>query len=255
MKNRTVIGIICIVLALVLCFGVAPLIGRLTDGTVEVVKVKSGVTISGGTVITEEQIDKAKAKKSDFQDGIYYTYSEFSAKYLDTTGDSYVGIPYAACDLTAGEFVAKTKVSENGVSSDAALDNLGYDKVAVSVNVSFSQCLSGKLDKGDIVSAIIVSGDTGTTIPDELRYVKVISVTASSAVDKDDMEPADNGGLSESIATVTLEASEEQAKILVMNDGEITFVLQCKGTSGEAESYLKTQDEILAQNLGGQTNV
>lgn len=253
MKNRTVVGVICIVLALVLCFGIAPLIGRLTDGTVEVARVKTGVTIAGGSVISEEQIEKAKAKKSDFSDGIYYTYSEFSAKFLQNTGDSYVGTPYAVYDLTAGEYIAKAKVSENGIAADAALENLS-GKMAISVNVDFSGCLSGKLDRGDIVSAIIVSNENGADIPEELHYIKVISLTSATAVDKDDMQPADNGGLSESISTVTLEVNEEQAKILASHDGEITFALQCKGTSGMAEEYLKMQDEMMYGKIGGETD-
>ena len=253
MRNRTVVGVICIVLALVLCFGVAPLIGRLTDGTIEVARVKSGVTISGGSAITAEQIEAAKAKKSDFSDGTYYTYSEFKSKFFDNASSSYAGIPFATYDLTAGEYIPKAKISENGIAADAALDNLGYDKMALSIDVDLSACLSGKLDRGDIVSAIVISGDQGATIPEELRYIKVISLSASSAVDKDDMQPADNGGLSESIATVTVEVCEEQAVILAEHNGEVMFALQCKGTNSMAESYLEQQQEILTGQIGGES--
>lgn len=38
--NRTMIGIICIVLALGITFGIAPLVNRFTDRKVEVVQVK-----------------------------------------------------------------------------------------------------------------------------------------------------------------------------------------------------------------------
>ena len=35
--NRTVIGIICIVVALAICFGIAPLVNRLSDGKTKIV--------------------------------------------------------------------------------------------------------------------------------------------------------------------------------------------------------------------------
>ena len=41
--NRTVIGMICIVLALGITFGIAPLVNRFTDRKVEVVQVKQNV--------------------------------------------------------------------------------------------------------------------------------------------------------------------------------------------------------------------
>ena len=37
--NRTVIGIICIVAALLICFGVAPVVNRISDGKVSIVRV------------------------------------------------------------------------------------------------------------------------------------------------------------------------------------------------------------------------
>ena len=37
--NRTVVGIICIVVALAICFGIAPLVNRLSDGKTEIVRL------------------------------------------------------------------------------------------------------------------------------------------------------------------------------------------------------------------------
>ena len=39
LKNRTVIGVICIVLSLVICFGVTPLFNRSMSQKVEIVRV------------------------------------------------------------------------------------------------------------------------------------------------------------------------------------------------------------------------
>ena len=37
--NRTIIGIVCIVAALAICFGIAPLINRVNDGKTEIVRI------------------------------------------------------------------------------------------------------------------------------------------------------------------------------------------------------------------------
>lgn len=50
--NRTVIGIICIVMALAICFGVAPLVNRLADRKANVVRVRTDIV--KGQVITAD---------------------------------------------------------------------------------------------------------------------------------------------------------------------------------------------------------
>ena len=50
MKNRTIIGIICLVLAIIVTFVVAPIINRLAEDTEEVVVILKD--IKQGSVIT-----------------------------------------------------------------------------------------------------------------------------------------------------------------------------------------------------------
>ena len=40
MKNRTVLGILCLILALLLAFGLTPIMNKLSDGRVSVVRMK-----------------------------------------------------------------------------------------------------------------------------------------------------------------------------------------------------------------------
>jgi pilus assembly protein CpaB len=53
--NRTVVGIICIVVALAICFGVAPLVNRLSDGKTEIVRIIKDVP--AGATIEEADIE------------------------------------------------------------------------------------------------------------------------------------------------------------------------------------------------------
>ena len=61
MKNRTIIGVICLVLAIIVTFVVAPLINRLADDTEEVVIVLQD--IKQGSIITEEMVELAEFSK------------------------------------------------------------------------------------------------------------------------------------------------------------------------------------------------
>ena len=70
MKNRTIIGVICLVLAIIVTFVVAPLINRLADDTEEVVIVLQD--IKQGSVITEEMVELAA----------FYRYGIFNFKYF-----------------------------------------------------------------------------------------------------------------------------------------------------------------------------
>ena len=54
-NNRTIIGIVCIVLALVVTFGVSPLVNRISDQKTDIVRVKN--TIERGQQITANDLE------------------------------------------------------------------------------------------------------------------------------------------------------------------------------------------------------
>lgn len=54
MKNRTIIGIVCMILAVAMTFAIAPVVNRLTSDTTTVVRLKQEV--GRGTKITEDQV-------------------------------------------------------------------------------------------------------------------------------------------------------------------------------------------------------
>lgn len=60
MKNRTIIGIVCMILAVAMTFAVAPLVNRLTSDTTTVVRLKQEV--GRGAKITAEQVETIKVK-------------------------------------------------------------------------------------------------------------------------------------------------------------------------------------------------
>ena len=58
MKNRTVIGIVCLVLALVVTFVIAPLVNKLSEGKVSIVRMTKDVT--QGHMISDGDIEVVK---------------------------------------------------------------------------------------------------------------------------------------------------------------------------------------------------
>lgn len=155
--NRTVIGIICIVLALGITFGIAPLVNRFTDRKVEVVQVKQNV--ERGHLITEDDVELVKVGALNLSD-------------RTVKNKKYVVGKYAATNLYAGQIMIADLVAEKSNSADNVLSALDGTKVAISVNIaSFAQGLSNKLQNGDIVSVIVYDKETNQShVPPELRY-------------------------------------------------------------------------------------
>lgn len=60
MKNRTVLGIICIILAVATVFLVSPIVNRMTNGETAVIRLAEDV--KQGTKITAKQIEVVKVK-------------------------------------------------------------------------------------------------------------------------------------------------------------------------------------------------
>ena len=56
-KNRTVIGVICILLALVICFGITPLFNQSISQKAEIVRVTKD--IHAGELITKDMVKAA----------------------------------------------------------------------------------------------------------------------------------------------------------------------------------------------------
>ncbi len=155
-KNRTVIGVICILLALVICFGITPLFNQSISQKAEIVRVTKD--IHSGELITKDMVTTAEVGSYNLPSG------------LMTAKDNVVG-KYAKADLAVGDYILAAKLSDAPAAENAYLYNLDGTKQAISVTIkSFATGLSGKLQSGDIVSVIVADypEDGETTIPAEL---------------------------------------------------------------------------------------
>ena len=214
LKNRTIIGVICVVAALLLSFVVAPLTARFSDSRTEIVSVRRDVT--RGHKLTEDDIQTITV-------GGY-------GLPVDVIKDKTAVVgKFAACDMVVGDFILPSKLTDKTDSAEDVFLNLD-GAVAMSITIrSFAGGLSGKLTNGDIVR-LIVTTDDETFTPDELQHVRVITSTTAKGIDKDELVRNEDGSY-ELPTTLTLLVDQAQAELLAKyeNTAKIHAVLVSRG--------------------------
>ncbi len=236
LKNRTVLGIICIALSLIICFLITPLFNASTSTLTTIVRIKEDLKI--GQEITSKDIETVEV-------GAYNLPEEVIRKADDIVGK------YATSPMIKNEYALSTKVSDVPASENAYLYGLTGEKRAISVTIpSFAGGLSGKLISGDIVSIIACDyQEQGeTVVPDELQYVEVIAVTDKAGNDEAVTEYKPDGEEETSLPeTVTLLVTPEQANILaeLEAEGEIHVALVYRGTPENCAKFIEAQAKVL----------
>ena len=237
LKNRTVIGVICIVLSLIICFVVTPLFQKTMSEKKEIVRVVK--PIRSGEEITADMVKTVEVGS--------YNLPEDVVKQLDTV----IGA-FASADLAPGDYILASKIAEEPAAENAYLYQLTGEKQAISVTVkAFANGLSGKLKSGDIVSVIApdYKKQGMTVIPAELQYVEVIAVTANSGYDANTGEELEEGADRELPGTVTLLVTPEQSKVLaeLEADGKLHLSLVYRGDAASAGQFIEAQEQVLEE--------
>lgn len=240
MKNRTVIGIICMVLAVVLTFVISPAVSKLTTDTVEVPRLSADV--QRGSKITESNVETVSVKKDSLPSGVI-------------TDKSLIVGKYASSALYAGDYVTDKKISVKANTADDTIYSLNGSKFAMSFTIdSFAAGLSGKIQNGDIISLVVKDSSGKAIMPASFKYVKVITTTTAGGVDQDKVIKNDDGTF-DAPATITLLVNATQAQLLAdYEEGTISCVLVYRGSAENAQKFLDKQDEYfntptLTQNI------
>ena len=127
-RNRTVIGVLCILLALIICFGVTPLFSRSASEKTEIVRVTKD--IKEGDEITAEMVQTVEVGAYNLPQNLMTDKKEVVGKY-------------ATADLVAGDYILSSKLSAVPAAENAYLYNLDGKKQAISVTIkSFATGLS-----------------------------------------------------------------------------------------------------------------
>lgn len=222
--NRTVIGIICIVVALAICFGIAPLVNRLSDGKTKIVRLIRD--ISAGATITEADIEVADVGSYNLPTGVIKDKAQVVGKC-------------ALSNLTKGDYLFPSKIGNDTNNAGRMLESLDENHKAISITIgSFALGFSGKLETGDIVGILVYDQvENRSYTPKELAYVKVITTTTSSGVDKADVEDKSQP------VTVTLLVNNEQAELLarLLQESEVLIPMAYWQSKGLGRGGKKTQ--------------
>lgn len=241
-KNRTVLGALCILLSLLICFAVTPLFNAGVSHKTSIVRVTKD--IQAGQQITKDMVQTVEVGGYNLPSNVL------------KSPDSVVG-KYAAADLAPGDYVLSTKITGTPTVSNAYLSALNGSRQAISVTLkTLAEGVSGKLQPGDIVSVLApdYQNQGSTVTPKELQYVEVIGVTTSEGADADQRDAGSSSSSTEDAeknlpSTVTLLATPEQSAILagLDADGKLHLALVYRGGKDNAQKFLDEQDKALKE--------
>jgi pilus assembly protein CpaB len=169
-------------------------------------------------------------------------------KTVITEGEQAIG-KYAAYDLLPGDYITSAKVQNDESDDFKSFNTLDGTQVAMSVAIEhFSDGLSGKLTKGDVVSFLSVdSQGKNAKIMPELKYVYVLAVTSSEGIDKEDgdiVRDANATSASNLPSTITVLVSDAQAELLgkAEETGRLWALLAYRGGKTTAQKFLDEQN-------------
>ena len=244
LKNRIVIGLICIILSLIICFGLTPMFNNALKSKVSLIRVNT--EIHKGDQITEKMFTTVEVGGYNLPGNVVYKAEDVVGKYANT-------------DLYKGDYILESKLSDTPMLKNAYLSKLNGENRAISVSIkSFAAGLSGKLEAGDIVT--LIASDVGekreTLVLPELQYVEIIATTASSGTDNDVQADVEDGEEQELASTITVLATPEQARLLaeLEQTGKLLHELITehgawvfRGDSTQAEKFLDEQQKVLEE--------
>lgn len=234
-KNRTVLGIFCIAVSLLICFAITPLVNAGLSKKVAIVRFNQ--MVQEGEQITKNMVDVVEVGNHNLPENVVRNLADVEGKYLTAT-------------VYAGDYILTDKISEEPSAENKYLYNLNGEKQAMSITINtFAEGLSGKLKSGDIVSVIAQDylGSGETVIPAELKYVEVIAVTAKSGYDANTEEQRTEEEEKELPSTVTILVRPEQSRLLARleAEGEIHLSLVFRGEAEKASEFIEAQDQVL----------
>ena len=234
-KNRTVLGIFCIAVSLLICFAITPLVNAGLSKKVAIVRFNQ--MVQEGEQITKNMVDVVEVGNHNLPENVVRNLADVEGKYLTAT-------------VYAGDYILTDKISEEPSAENKYLYNLNGEKQAMSITINtFAEGLSGKLKSGDIVSVIAPDylGSGETVIPAELKYVEVIAVTAKSGYDANTEEQRTEEEEKELPSTVTILVRPEQSRLLARleAEGEIHLSLVFRGEAEKASEFIEAQDQVL----------
>jgi len=250
-KNRYVIGILCIIIALLIVFFAVPALQSSNQGKyVNAIRMKQ--SIEAGTQITAEMLETVKVPENLIDGSI-------------SDASSVVG-KYAVTDLYSGDYLTAQKLSGSIENQSSFPAGTAKGKIVVSISLpTLASGVSGHLLPGDVVTVMALPKSSvtqslgvepeteetdlsGAVIYPELQYIEVCMVTASDGSDACvEAQPAKDVKNNLPV-TVSFYATQEQALLLAELENEsiihLAFVARGQAVTRYIPDAVLTETEV-----------
>ena len=240
-KNRTVIGIICILLSLGLILGALPLINRLSSEKKQIVRITTDVGI--GSQLTENNFEIIEVGGYNLPENVI-------------TDPGVVVGKYALCELKPGDYLFPSKLSSEASSFDAGVHTVQPGEVILTIPANGSS-ISSHLENGDIITLLfndparVEEKKQNPYVEKALNYVRILT-TMSGSIPREKQSPDENGAYP-APSEIVLILTQEQASIIksAQADGvALDYYLICKYDDPNAAKYIEQQNKFLEDTYG-----
>ncbi len=211
-KNRIFIGVVCLLLAGIIAFGLLPGLYSRQASTAEIVRLDQ--TVEAGTVITDDMLTVAEVGAYGLPDDVVRVKSQITGLVAESA--IYCrGIPVACRFAALEDYQADKKAGDFGLSDGTYL---------LTINLpSESSGLAGILRAGDAVDVYSYSDEAGASVASvALTGVSVYQVLNSKLVSLDDLDvklgadpDTDESDYDFAPAYVVFIVNEQQARVLI----------------------------------------
>jgi len=252
LKNKFVVGILCIIVGLLIGFVAMPELQNGQGGQISVVRMKKSV--SAGEKITVEMVETVSIPKSLLPNGI------------DSTAAA-IG-KYANTELYAGDYLTNEKLSATPEEQNALAAGTKKGKTIVSVTLpSLASGVSGRLLPGDVVTVMALpkTGDINKTlgvepagkissanapavINPELQYLEVCMVTTKEGANADVNADPGKDAANNLPVTVSFYATQDQALLLAELEQQGIIHLAFVARGSDAAKYIPDDKRVVNVN-------
>ena len=228
-KNRIVIGIFCLALALIVGFVAVPVINNLTSQTIEVVRVKQDVGM--GVQLTEEMLEVVEVGKINLPENT-------ALKTSDVVG------LYATTDMKTSDMITGAKVTDKLTLPENKIRQMKSNERLVTIKISGT--VLDRLLPNDVVGIYTYNKNGECVVVPELENISVVSMSTSEGVHILYSEQKASDGSSLVAERITFILNDVQARRLLTlsKSNNFSILLACRSDN---EEEIKTRLNKQAQ--------
>ena len=204
-KNRTVLGIFCIAVSLLICFAITPLVNAGLSKKVAIVRFNQ--MVQEGEQITKNMVDVVEVGNHNLPENVVRNLADVEGKYLTAT-------------VYAGDYILTDKISEEPSAENKYLYNL----IAPDYLGSGETVIPAELKYVEVIAVTAKSGYDANT--EEQR------------TEEEEKELP-------STVTILVRQEQSRLLARLEAEGEIHLSLVFRGEAEKASEFIEAQDQVL----------